>query len=339
MKLTQKLIGFLNSVFNPDPVPFLALRIQYGLGSFTWAVTDEVLTLTTVSGSTPVLDPSGNEVLDPVTGLPILNGVPGATGALEIDLTAYTLSTLAAYVAALPGFTVLNLTPVLSGLSACVLLDASGDQDLSNGDHLYGYTDPLWAYFDAAARQLHIQKGVIAAMPAQMSIPTSSGEWLDYLGSFYDVPRNTGEIDPVYAPRMVAQAFAPKGNNIAIENAILAATGQAASVTDVVSYTVNDHFDGTYIFDGTINYGDATVAYYNLFDVTYAFDLINGVTSDYSASIVALVERVRDAGTHLRHLVLGGSALVDDFPNAPTEAGDILVLTTSSGAITETIEG
>ena len=307
MLVTGKLVRFLNRVFTQDPSPFLGLRIQYA-GGMQWNVNDETLTLT----------------------------VQGGVGASQvIDLTAYTLAGLSGYVAGLPGYSVLNLDSTRSGLSARVLLDGSGDQSTSNGDHLYAYTSPLWAYMDAVGQQLHVAKLQVANLPAEMSLTTGDGAWLDEIGGYYGVPRISGELDPVYGARIIAQVVAPKGNNIAIAQAILAATGQVAVVTDQTLVGSGPIlFNGTYTFNGSHVYGGSTATQYGLFDVTYAFDLINGLDSaSYAAAITALIEQVRDAGTHLRTLVLTGSTLSDAFQFAPTDNSDSLVLNYANNAV------
>ena len=100
MKLTKKLLGFINKVFDKDPAPFLALRLRYVGAGMTWSVQDAVLRTT----------PSG--------GL----GAP-----LVIDLRAYRIGELVNYLAAQTGYTVeyVDLSE-LSQLSAACLLDEIG---------------------------------------------------------------------------------------------------------------------------------------------------------------------------------------------------------------------
>jgi hypothetical protein len=299
MRLTQKLLGYLNRVFDKDPKAFIGLRVNYA-GGMTWSVSDEVLT-TAVTG--------------------------GPGNGLTIDLTQYTLQTLAEYIAGQSGYSVAYLDSTKARLSATVLLDGAGDQSQSNGDHLYGYTSLLWAYMEAVARQLTDAETQVAAAPQQLNVVDGEGMWLDEIGSYYGVPRKAGELDVQYGPRIIAEVLRPRSNNIALENAIEAYTGQSASVVDVIIYGgAIPLYDGTITHDGSHTHDGGSSPLYGLFDVQYAYDLINGgdLTS-FQATVRAIIERLRSAGTHLRALALQGSALSDSF-TAPTDSSSTLAV-------------
>lgn len=300
MKLTQTLLGYLHRVFNKDPAQFLALRLQYA-GGLTWQVADGVLT-TVVTG--------------------------GVGQNLSVDLSQYTLSGLALYLAGQAGYEIVYVDETgLSVQSSLILIDGSNDISLSNGDHLYGYTSVLWSYLEAASSELEEAQTQIGNMLLQMSTTTGSGEWLDVIGSYYGVPRLSGELDPSYGPRIIAEVLRPRGNNVAIEAAINAYTGQAVTVTDVVLYTPQfPLYDGAILRDGSHVYGTTGKPIYGLFDVTYGYDLINGGDiSTFEQTITDLINRLRDAGTHLRALVLSGSMLADSLV-APTDTGFSLAI-------------
>lgn len=294
MKLTKKLLGYLNRVFSRDPKPFLAIRIRYA-GGMHWKVADGILT-TTVTG--------------------------GAGASLTIDLSQYTLSGLAGFIAGQTGYEVLRLDSEHADLSARVLIDAEGDQDDSSGDHLYGYTSLLWAVLEAIAVQLgKLEKQIILA-PDQMSIGTAEGMWIDEIGGYFGVLRETGESDEVYGPRIIAEVVRPRSNNIAIESAIQAYTSQVATVVDVElpGYT-GPLYNGAIDYDGTSYHDSTGTTFYGLFDVAYAYDLLNGGDlTDFQNSVRALIGRLRAAGTHLRALALQTSAVNDDFVNAPVDS-------------------
>lgn len=311
MKLTNKLISFLHRVFDKDPSPFLALRLRYAGTAMTWKV--DSARLTTVP-------------------------VGGVGSAISVDLTQYTLGELVNYLASRPGYTVEYADNTeLSLLGAAVLLDGSGDQDLSNGDHLYGYTNVLFSYMEANAVELEAAQVQVEQMLLQMSTVTASDVWLDELGGYYAVPRLQGELDTSYGLRIIAEVLRPRGNNVAIEAAITAYTGQTTKVTDVVVnsgliplFNEADNFNGAKFYNSVATYQ------YGLFDVEYGYDLINGGSITAFAQIVRdLVGRLRDAGTHLRALALTGPVLTDTAAAAPTDGAVSQVLVVSP-ALTET---
>lgn len=294
MKLTQKLLGFLNRVFDKNPAPFLAFRLRYN-GAMTWTVADGVLT-TSVTG--------------------------GSGENLTVDLSQYLIGDLINFLAAQPGYTLpYGDQSELSLLSALTLLDASGDIGTSNGDQIFGYTSFLYSYLEANANELQQAADQIPNAIAQMSTTTAESEWLDLLGSYYNVPRLQGEPDSSYGPRIIAQVLRPRGNNVAMEAAIKVFTGQKATVTDVTLYgDVFPLYNGQITHDSSQHYSASRQPIYGLFDVSYGYDLINGGDITQFHQIVSgLVNRLRDAGTHLRSLLLAGSSLTDAL-TPPTDS-------------------
>lgn len=203
MLLTRKLLGLLNRVFDRDPKRFLALRIQYD-GQMTWRVADEVLT----------------------------TSVAGGTGQnLTIALASYTLDGLGAHIRAQPGYVV----PFADAgpRSATILIDASGDQAESNGDHLYAYTSVLWAYVEAVAVELRTAALAIVEMLKQMVIWTASGDWLVEWGTRLAVPAIEGEGEPAYRARILEEVLRTKCNNRSLENIVWRASGLSVDVVDI----------------------------------------------------------------------------------------------------------
>lgn len=282
-KLTQKLLGYLNGVFDKNPYQQLALRLQYDGVDMTWVIHDSVLT-TTVDGGTGVN--------------------------LTVDLTEYTISSLATFLAAQTGYSV----PFVAGgtfaeLGAQVLFEQANDIEVSNGDHLYGYTSLLWAYLESNAVQLGQTKGQIANALLQMNTQTAEDDWLDFQGSFYDVPRQSGELDPLYSPRITATVIAPRGNNVAIAVAIeaIAVGAQTVRVNDAINDTqFAITYDGEITFDGAEFYdaGLGTQGAYGFFDVDFSYDFAGTVTqATYFSQIVTTVQAFRDGGTQLRIII------------------------------------
>lgn len=299
MKLTQKLLTFIHRVFDKSPQQFLALRLTYA-GSMTWKVEDGVLTTAVVGG-------------------------PGH--GLSIDLSQYTLATLVNFLAAQAGYAVLFADMSdKSLLSATVLIDAAGDISQSNGDHISGYTSLLWAYLESAAVELRAAQSQIVEMIKQLSTRdadgnlSAAGEWQDEIGGYYGIPRIAGEPDTQYGPRIIAEVLRPRGNNVALEAAIAEFTGQPASITDVTLIGPADPlYNGAILYDGSRHYDADTTFLYGLFDAVLGYDLLGGMdVDDYKTTLEGIIDRLRDAGTHLRSLLLAGSAISDAL-TPPTE--------------------
>jgi hypothetical protein len=330
MKLTQKLLGLLHRVFDPDPEQFLALRIQYD-GGLTWDVTDGVLTTKVVGG-------------------------PGSD--LTVDLLSLTLRQLISFIAAQPGYSIPGAASgnVLS-LSARVLIDSSGDIALSNGDHLYAYTSLTWAFLEPAAVELKAAKAQIPQAIRQMSILTAEDAWIDELGEFYGVKRQQGENDASYGPRIIAEVVRPRANNVAMEAAISYYTGQKTKVTDVVEYgDAVPTYNSILRHDSAHTYSTEYYLRYGLFDVEYGYDLLSGDDQQEFADRVRLIiERLRAAGTHLRALSLKAGSirdtltpptdgavnwivrpgLIDQFAGASDDLAGRLALSTFTDALTQ----
>jgi len=328
--LTTKLLGHLHRIFDKDPARELALRFRYP-GTMTWQIRDGILSTVVypqMDMSLPLfLDGSwlldGSEELDGV-------GCPG-TSNLNIDLSQYTISELADYIASFGGYFVVYESSDYGSLSALVLLDGEGNQDHSNGDHFYAYTSLLWSYVSSLSSELADASLAIIEMLKQMSLRTAEGFWLDELGSYYKVPRILGESDMAYGPRIVAETLRSKGNNYAIAAAIEESTGVRTMVTDVDFALTSDVFlyDGAKNYDGTwrhSNTGESTLydgsslydgsrfhsasqygsaGAYGLFDVQVINSLVgNDSITAYVNSAVEQVNRLRDAGTFLRKITV-----------------------------------
>lgn len=309
MKLTKKLLGYLNRVFNKSPLEFRALSLAYAGGDVTWQIADGVLT-TSVAG--------------------------GQGTNLSIDLSAYTIDGLVSHIAAQPGYTTTYLNAENKALSALVLMDGSGDLASSGGGNLYGYSSVLWAYMEANAAELQAAETSIQALAGEMQTTTADTIWLDLLGQYYKVPRLNGEDDASYGPRIVATVIRPASNNVAIEQAIEQWTGQTATVTDVVLRGVTgDVYNGEFEHNSAIEHNAVNTNVYGLFDVTYGYDLLNGGDlTQFQTTVVSLVNTLRAAGSHLRAIALTGSVLTDSL-NPPTDSFSLLQATAAfSDALT-----
>lgn len=299
-KLTQKLLLYLHRVFDKDPHPVLAFRVRYNGTGLAWSISNGVLTLTATGG----------------------------TGASHtFNIANFAIGQLAQFIAALPGYSVpYQDTSAYALLSALALLDSSGNENVSNGDHVYGYTTLLWSWMDANSSELGTAKRQIDNALAQMSTTSAQDEWLDELGGYYKVPRQQGELDPAYGPRIIASVLQPRGNNVAIGEAIKSITqaGQPVFVIDAINntgfaitYNGLIHYDGSEFYDAGLGPSGA----YGFFDVDFSFDFSGPVTqSIYFSQILTTVEDFRDGGTQLRAVIFrnNGSTITvvsDSFVN------------------------
>lgn len=296
MQLTRRLLSFINGVFDKDAREFLALRLQYTGGSMSWSVQDATLTT-------------------------VVAGGPGL--GLSIDLTQYSIAQLASFLNAQPGYSVpFADTSSNSLLGARTLIDDGHNIADSNGDHLYAYSNVLWAYLESVSNELQQAQNAIGQMLLQMSLKTASLNWLDEIGGYYGIPRSANEPDQTYGPRIVAEVIRPRTNNIAISNAITFFTGQAVSVTDYVGYGgIAPLHNGTITHDGTHTYSSTSQPLYGLFDVSFGYDLEHGGSPvDFQAAVTTILGRLRAAGTQLHALVLANSQ-IQDVAVTPTDVG------------------
>jgi hypothetical protein len=302
MLLTQTLLGYLNRVFNKSPAQVMAMQFTH-VYPMTWQVQDGILTTQVQNGQT-----GGN---------------------LTIDLSQYTFAQLVNYIAAQPGYITPYMAPSMANVGAAALLDASGSVTPTDPPQpLYAFTSVLWAYLDANAAELELAAAQIKNLPLEMSTTTADTIWLNVLGNYYNVPRNPNESDSAYGPRIIASVLRPMSNNVAMEIAITTFTGQNTIVTDVVLPGVTgDSYNGQYTYNGAINHDSANTPIYGLFDVQYGYDLLHGQDpTTFAATVSALINTLRAAGTHLRNLELVGSNFTDAL-TPPTDQFSIIEVT------------
>lgn len=256
MKLTKKLLSYIHRVFDKDHKQFVALRVGCDGSALLWSVQDAVLTMT----------PTG-----------------GTAAPLTVDLTAYTVAQLAAYIASQTGYTVSYVDGSdRAQLGSRVLLDGSG-----TAPELYGYTSLLWAYTEANAQELKTAADQIDQLTLQMSTKTASDLWLDELGSYYAVPRNQGELDPQYSARIIATVIRPLANNVAIQELLKGIGGSQLPVVKDYDVLVNN------------SYGLFDIDFYVSLDVLAVLGFLGVI-----GAVTSVVDNTRDAGTFLRRLAV-----------------------------------
>lgn len=301
MRLTSKLLDFVYRALSADPDAFLALRLRYA-GEMSWSVSDGVLKTEVVGGA----------------------GAP-----LSIGLAAHTFRSLANYLAAQPGYSVPFLDAGAADLSALALLDGSGNQDASNGDHLSAYRSLLYAYLEPVAVELQEARRQVANALEQMNLKTADAEWLDEWGGYYGIARDYagGEQDADYANRIVAEVLRPRSNNIAIAEAIREAFGQHAVVRDVRLWgDAYPRHDSAIDHDASETHRGQAIPKYGLFDVDVDYDLLSGADMlAYAGNVRKFVEKMRAAGTQVQSLALRGGVLADSVA-APSDGSAVQVL-------------
>lgn len=189
------LINNLPGFFDRNPQPDLALRVRHPAGLRWHVACTDLLTLSP-------------------------DGLPETV----IDLRAFTLSALATHLAGL-GFTVPYLNPDLAPRQASVLLSGNGDQDRTDGDHLYAFRSILWAHLKALDLSLAAADEALAAMLRQLILPQAQESWADYWGYYFGMPRLTGETDSAYTQRIIDEFYRARNNPVAMRRNVKRYTG------------------------------------------------------------------------------------------------------------------
>ena len=292
-KLTQKVISYFHRVFDKDTHNQLAFRIQYNGSGLTWSVLNGVMSLVAVGG----------------------------TGTSQsFNIANFKIGDLANFIASLPGYSIpYRDTSAYSLLSALALIDQNGDVNVSNGDHVYGYTNPLWAWLDSNSSELGTAKTQISNALLQMNTGSAQDEWLDYHGGFYKEPRLQDEQDHNYSPRIIAGVIQPRGNNVAIATAIqsIALGAQVVRVIDAIDdVSVAITYNGDILYNGSAFYdaGQGPNSTYGFFDVDFSYDFSGAVSeSTYFSQIFTTVQAFRDAGTQLRTIIFRNNGSTQDL--------------------------
>ena len=130
------------------------------------------------------------------------------------------------------GYTVTSAATEFSRYSALIIIEGTGDEGLSNGDHVTGYTSLMWALMGGYAGEVREAGLQVVQALRQMVITQAEGEWLDLWGKLYNEARRQGESDSAYAPRIPREAFRLRESPIAIEEAVFDATGKRIKIEE-----------------------------------------------------------------------------------------------------------
>lgn len=254
MTILQRLLKYPHAaVFDTRPDSGTVLRLRHPLGA-SWTVVDEKL-----------IAAAGETIR--TYALADLS-----VGQLAARLTA-------------DGFEVSDFSAEFAGLSASVLVEGSGNQANSNGDRLQGFRSLLWALLGAYARELRTMSGQVREALRQMVIWQSEGEWTDYWGKLFGVPRE-GLSDAAYAERIPEEAFRLRVNAYAIEKAVRDKTGKDVRIEE--PWRTIFRLDESQLSGTSRLYDGSSVGYHLIRPVSYSPINWDGV--------VEIIERNKAAG-------------------------------------------
>ena len=201
MTIFKRLTSYPHAaVFNKAPAQEVVFRLRHPDGA-SWVVADAVMV------------------------------ARGGIAETTYDLASTTVAGLAAQLES-DDFVVSGLSPEFSALSALVLVEGTGDEGLSNGDQVFGYTSLMWALMGGYGVVLREASAQIVQALRQMVITQAEGEWLDLWGTLYNEGRRQGESDASYAPRIPKEAFRLRESPIGIEEAVKDATGKTIRIEE-----------------------------------------------------------------------------------------------------------
>lgn len=264
--MRDRLLSSLHSVFDKEPAPAVAMRLQHPLG-LAWKVEKRKLTLSTEAGA--------------------LLGVLPLAG-ISIGLLAQQIGALGAVVA--------DLNPSLTSRLADALLDGSGRQSESNGDRLMVYDSLLWAILDTLASELEAaQSNAIIEGLKQAYLHTAEDEWLDYWAGHFGMARSVGEDDEHFLLRILVDLLRPRNNPYDIRNQIKEQTG--------IDIVIREMWDEIFMLNGSTLSGGDCIHDGNFYTWGVIQPIVyEAITAEQREKITEIVERNRTAGVYAAKL-------------------------------------
>lgn len=173
---------------------------------------------------------------------------PDMTPNQQIILDGLTLTDLKTQVTSM-GYTVDssegdNLT--MMGESALILLDADS-QYVTSGATLFAFRSNFHRVLYPIHRVLTTYNGDIDKAIEQLLLPSTSGSWLDYWCSFFNIKRLPNEDDSLLLKRTFLNLTSAKSNNTAMEELISYYVGTNTTVTDYAPSEIMVGIDASYI--------------------------------------------------------------------------------------------
>lgn len=224
----QSLLSRLNRVFNKDPRAVTAFQIKSPVAA-KMVIEDRTLVVTGIGQSKPLLTVS---LVDPYDAA-----------------KSITIARLYRLLEETQGFTVQNLAPTVAPLGALSIIE--GEYNLQAGEfhNVVASTALLWAIFRPVARLLEQSRGDIDKAVQQLGFVTAEGDFLDYWGEIFGIPRfikeevrvsngvetivRTVEADYEYSTRLLWETVKPRLNNKALEDILTRGVGLDTQVVDL----------------------------------------------------------------------------------------------------------
>lgn len=220
------------------------------------------------------------EVSGDLLGVWIADSVAGEHYDLNCSI-AQLASTLAAN-----GIEIRYANPDVLARGAACLVAGKGD---ATNDRLVAYQSNLWALLDAYGVEIRAAELNLGEALKQLDLSTSEGEFADFWGEFFGVPRRPGEHDADYRKRMADEVVRPRNNAFAIQNTIKEMTGHVVSLREpwreIFTLNVSE-------LSGSDHLQDGSFFTWNVFQPVYH----SNVTPTEREEILAIIERNRPAG-------------------------------------------
>lgn len=277
--MRSRLLSTLYSAFDQNPSAVSAMTLSHPAG-VAWSLTNRRLVVSTEGGA----------------------------ALADIDLgTVGTVVNVAAVLATV-GVLVSNIRSESATLSAVVLMDGEGRESLLT-NVLFGHTSALWGLIEGYATEVQAAEYAVPQALQQAKMHSAQGEWLDFWGTYFAVPRRARQTDEAYLASIVAETLRAKSNKYAIENAVLDITGTQIKIAEPWQriFRLNvSALSGSHALHDGVNVG---------------YHLIRPLipsNSDYEA-VMAVIEKTRSAGVMVSRPVRVVPAIqVVVLPSVPT---------------------
>lgn len=153
----------------------------------------------------------------------------------QYDLKGYTLGSLMSAINSVSGLSATCYAP--TNLSALVLIKGTYAMNTT----ISMFNSFLWQLMKPVAVELLKALGAEGQAILEMVMTTSEGAWLDSFGELFNVVRESGEPDSMYATRIFNLSVGVRVNNIAIQKVLSDVQYQNTAIQDSgsASFTVN----------------------------------------------------------------------------------------------------
>ncbi len=148
----------------------------------------------------------------------------------QYNLRSFTLGSLVTAINSQSGFTATTLQP--SFLAAVVLIDGT----YLTSTNIPMFTAYLWQLLKPVSLALIDALGAQNQALLEMVLNSSNGKWLDAFGELFNVIRQDGEPDQLYAVRVFDFTVTPRINNFAIQKS-LNDLGYVTTISDNGAYS------------------------------------------------------------------------------------------------------